>query len=419
MKLLFVTEQFPWPLNNGGNLRTFHILKGLATVHQVTLLSHRAREDPENANKTIRQLGVEVVALEEPSVMRRATGNLLRGDALRRPLWLIKNRSERIGRAVQNLERSQHFDAIHLNMLDTACFAREQVFACPVVFDSHNCLAYLAEQSARDHPRWWMRRVFERETRMLRRVEGKIAASVQSTLVCSSEDAERFRHLAQSETGVNDVRAVLIPNGVDLEDFAVDPSQSPKQSLVFVGAMDYFPNAQAANWFCQSVWPRIEGRLPDCRVYFTGKDPSSEVQRLARDRVVVTGRVPDVRPYIQESRVFIVPLKSGGGTRLKILTAMAAKRPIVSTSIGAEGLGLVDGEHLLIADSEQAFADAVVRLWHDEQLASRLVKNSYEEAVNTFSWDVIQNRLLSEYRHLIDGELARRPRDRAANRQGR
>ncbi|MDM4018841.1 glycosyltransferase [Roseiconus lacunae] len=402
MNILYISEQFPWPLHNGGNLRSFYIAQGLSKEHSVTLLAHQPPADAPEAKDALMAFCKDVVTVEEVSAPKRAIANAIGCGVRGMPLWLLKNRSPGILERVRQLTRNKHFDAVHLNMLDAACFANEPCLPELKVFDSHNCLAALADQTSTRHGNTLMRSVFRREARLLGRVEGRVARSVSSTLVCSPEDGQRFQELAGNGTSNSRVRVAVIPNGVDVDEFAGGQSGAEQEeAIVFVGAMDYFPNIQGARWFCEAVWPIVKTELANCKLYLTGKDPTTEVRNLAYENVVVTGRVPDVRPFVDRSRVFVVPLKSGGGTRLKILGAMAAGKPIVSTTVGAEGLGLIDGQHLLIADTPQDFAAAIKRVWHDESFAARLAQNARHEAEQRFSWRGIQDSLLREYDNLV------------------
>lgn len=234
----------------------------------------------------------------------------------------------------------------------------------------------------------------------LRRYERRKMPIYQACVTCSAADADFVRRDAPGIT------LQVIPNGVDLEQFR--PSGLPRSNppiLLFVGTMYYYPNIDAVRYFFDQIYPRIRWARPDIQVQIVGHRPPPEIQRLAAlPGVEVTGSVPDVRPYYERATVFIVPLRLGGGTRLKIVEAMAMGLPVVSTSVGAEGLDIHPGEDILIADDPGAFADSVLRLLSDPMLWNRLSAKGRELA-RRYDWKELTRSLVG----LVE-MLAREPR---------
>jgi glycosyltransferase involved in cell wall biosynthesis len=190
----------------------------------------------------------------------------------------------------------------------------------------------------------------------------------------------------------------VIENGVDIECYRPLPRNSHNQNFLFTGTMLYVANHDAVLYFYREIFPLIESRMPGCRFFIVGKGPREEIRNLARyNNVKVTGYVNDVVPYYEESDIFVVPLRAGGGTRLKILEAMALGRPVISTSLGCEGLDVVDGQHLLIADDPKLFAEKTIELIKDRVLYERLVQNARALVENRYSWAAIADQLLSFY----------------------
>jgi glycosyltransferase involved in cell wall biosynthesis len=190
----------------------------------------------------------------------------------------------------------------------------------------------------------------------------------------------------------------VIENGVDVENYRPLPRKSHSQNLLFTGMMLYAANHDAVLYFYREIFPLIESRMPGCRFFIVGKGPREEIRNLARcENVIVTGYVNDVRPYYEESDIFVVPLRAGGGTRLKILEAMALGRPVISTSLGCEGLDVVDGQHLLIANDPKLFAEKTIELIKNKALYDRLVQNARALVENRYSWAAIASQLLSFY----------------------
>ena len=212
--------------------------------------------------------------------------------------------------------------------------------------------------------------------------EGQVCRSVKSIIAVSEADAEKMRALY----GVSRVTAV--PTGVDVAFFTPPAEAQPATDLVFVGSMDWMPNVDGVVWFVREVLPLIKRKLPGCSLAVVGRTPGREVTELAeRDtRIRITGTVADVRPWLWGSKVAIVPLRIGGGTRLKIYEAMAARTPVVSTMIGAEGLDIAPGEDILIADQPEAFAEACVRLISDGDERRRLADAAWRHVETKHSW---------------------------------
>jgi glycosyltransferase involved in cell wall biosynthesis len=198
------------------------------------------------------------------------------------------------------------------------------------------------------------------------------------------------------------LRVDVIPNGVDTKIYQPLPEGDSTPALVFVGNMDYRPNVDAMMYFCSQVLPRVRCALPDVQMWIVGINPRAEVRHLEGEGVHVTGRVDDVRPYYARSTACVVPLRAGGGTRLKILEAMAFGRPVVSTTIGCEGLDVVDGEHLFIADSADEFAEQTVRLLLDEALRRRVATEARRLAETCYDWDVVVTELEHVYREVAE-----------------
>ena len=220
--------------------------------------------------------------------------------------------------------------------------------------------------------------------RMLR-YEGQVCRAAKSVIAVSAADVHSMRSLY----GVSRVAAV--PTGVDLDYFAPPARPAPTADLVFAGSMDWMPNIDGIQWFVEEVLPLIRKRRPDCSLVIAGRRPAPEIQRLAeRDsHIRITGTVPDIRPYLWESAVSIVPLRIGGGTRLKIYEAMAAKIPVVSTSIGAEGLDIRNGEDIHIADSPAEFAERCLALLGDPAARSRMADVAFSIVASRYSWEIV------------------------------
>ena len=235
--------------------------------------------------------------------------------------------------------------------------------------------------------------------RRMLRYEGRALTRFDGVLAVSDADAATFASLYP---GAIRQPVHVVPTGVDTNYFAPDRSPAPRtlqsasgnQQLIFTGSMDWLPNEDAMQFFCRDILPLIRAEEPDASLSIVGRTPTPAVKRLAEDRGVrVTGRVDDVRPYMKDAAVYVVPLRIGGGTRLKIFEAMAMGKALVSTTVGAEGLPVTDGEHLTIADEPNTFARAVVRLLRDAERRAQLETAARALVVERYDWSAVAGEL--------------------------
>jgi polysaccharide biosynthesis protein PslH len=388
MRILFLTDQFPYPLRDGGNLRSFHILSGLTRLHDVTLIAHKPEDDGILPSFP---LDCKVIPVRKQSRSSRIAGGLLHGVRLHGSLFLTKNWSSALLHAAESEIQSRDFDAIHFNHLDTACYAMMRDWRPIKIFDTHNFLSGMSRQASQGTASWSRRCLFDYEARQLKAAESEICLSMDRNLVCSDIDAELFRSICPQG------RFEVVPNGVDTHFFQPDrdvPSEC--NSLVFIGAMNYFPNTQAASFFCDQIFPRIHTN--GVKVSFVGRKPSPEVAaRHNGCSVIVTGEVDDVRPYVHASQIVIVPLQHGSGTRLKILEAFAMSKAVISTSRGAEGIPVEHGRELMLADTPQDFADCIDMLLANPKRRLELGRTARKFVVDHFEWQRIQSSVRECY----------------------
>lgn len=395
MRILFLSEAFPFPLHDGGNLRTYHLLRGLAAHYEVCLLSHA----PRNAGDTAALSNIcRVRHVPSRPKLRRIAANALRRGGWRQPFFLWKNRAQALLDAATQLLHAERFDAIHFNHLDTACFAEERRWTQKQVFDSHNCLSAMTARMRTAENGRIQAAYLGREYAALRDAEAAVCGRMDVTLTCSVQDAESFRRLHSA------ARTAVVPNGVDCDYFQPgDAAEEEEGALVFTGTMSYWPNEQAAIYFCREVLPLLRANGKATRLYLVGRDPSPRVRALDDGRtVIVTGAVEDVRPYIRKAQAVVVPLQQGGGTRLKILEAFAMNKAVISTSLGAEGIPAQHEQEILLADDAASFARRTADVLDDPALRLRLGRQAREFAVEQFDWRTIQRSLLDVYENLAD-----------------
>lgn len=407
MRILFLTPQFPYPPHKGTTLRNYNLIAGLAPRHTIDLLSF-ADSVPGFAPLTQLCRRIATVAIPRRPNWRRALDTLLSpwpdmglrlwSSAYRQQLatWLREGAYDVI--QVEGLELARYLLA--LDPFSSNDMAHPRKGERPlIVFDDHNAEYLLqkrmaeAEIAARG---WNAGAVYSSiQWRKLRSFERRVCGQSDRVVCVSTADAAAIRQLAPA------MKVHVIPNGVDTDFYQrekVTPLDLPPQTLVFTGTMDFRPNVDAVLWFAQEVLPLIKPQVPDLQVYIVGQRPHARLEVLRADRAItITGAVDDTRPYITAASVYIVPLRMGGGTRLKLLEALALQAPIVSTTLGAEGFAVTNGRELLLADEAASFAQAIVELLEDRERVQALRAAGRSFAVQHYDWRSIVPQLEEVY----------------------
>lgn len=385
MKVLHMLPYLPVPKDFGGALRIYHLLRHFHDHHETTVIAYGHKGNREHFLD-------EFPALTSHSrILERSAGpGTLRNSQLRSLLspnthWYRMTWTPQMQQAIDEVTRHVEFDLIQIEfpMLGQFRYPRTPLR----ILDAHNVeYENLARMSKVGHSplrRWY----YAREVEKLRTEELDIARRQDAVLVTSTVDRDSF---ARDLPGTP---SVVIPNGVDLQYFSPSKIRSFRPALVFTGMMGYQPNIDAMYFYLQQIHPRIRASRPDATLSIVGKNPPKSLVDMQIDGVTVTGFVEDVRPYVHQAMVYIVPLRMGGGTRLKILEAMALQRPIVTTSIGCEGIDITDGEHALIRDDPREFADAVLELLQNQGLRKRLASAAFELVREQYDWTLITARM--------------------------
>jgi sugar transferase (PEP-CTERM/EpsH1 system associated) len=405
MRILLLTPQRPYPPHQGTTLRNFNLVKELARRHQVSVLTFlEPGQDPAQSGP----LPDLCVWLETVSVPRR-TIPLRLGQMLTtsRPdigwrLW-----SPRFQERLAARLRETPFDLVQIEGLEMAPYYPTLAAAHPkplIVYDAHNAewiLQKRAFEADRQNITRWPAALYSWvQWRRLRLYEAELLTQVDYTIAMSAPDKVALRDVAPQAP------ISVIPNGVDLEayrDFAGPPVPS---DLLFTGKMDYRPNIDAALWFGQEVLPLIQAQRPGTTFTIVGQQPHPRLAPLRRrPGITITGYVPDIRPYIAGASVYVAPLRVGGGTRLKLLEAMAMGKAIISTTVGAEGFPLSNGEHFLLADEPVPFAQAALDLLGDPARREVLGWAGRVFAQADYDWRHLVPKLEAIYLSLSGGTL--------------
>jgi polysaccharide biosynthesis protein PslH len=397
-RILFVTSRLPFPPNEGHQLRAWHLLRAAAREHRVTLLSLRRPDEaplPEPL-PGIRLHGVHQVDLPALKLPHQIAGLALRGLLPGRTLLDLRYRPPALQQRFNQLVRQT--DLVHLDILAVAGLLKRVPGGVPTVLNEHNVESLLASKRVAIETRPLHRLAFRLRHQGLERFERSACARANRVLACSQQDADRLLALAPG------CRVSVVPNGVDLETFSPGSAENEQDgSLVFVGHLDWFPNRDGIEHFIAETLPLLTERQ-NLHLEIIGRNPIVSPPQSAAGRVTFAGFVDDLQARVRRAAVFIVPLRAGSGTRLKILEAMAMGKAIVSTRIGAEGIGLVDGDSACLADTPIEFARAIDRLLDDPDLRQRLGRRARQLAEQHYGWSVIGKRLLAAYEILLQAK---------------
>jgi len=382
MKLLWVAPCFLHPTTRGGQIRTLEIVKRLHRRHEVHFAGLADPQQPEGPDRASEYCS-RVIAVPHTLPARGSlafAGQLFRGLADGMPVAIRRTFSPALRDRVSQAMRDENYDHVVCDFL--ASTPNVEALDRAILFQ-HNVETMIWRRHAEHAADPLRRAYFGLQASRMERYEAETCRRALSVIAVSSGDRECMRN----SFGV--ARAGDVPTGVDLDFFSPPPEAPAPKGLVFTGSMDWMPNVDGVLWFAREILPLLRRTHPDCPFIVAGRKPDPAIQELARMdvNIRVTGTVPDIRPWLWGAAVSIVPLRIGGGTRLKIYESMAAGVPVVSTAIGAEGLDYTGGENILIADSPAAFAEACARLLSNAAIARSIAANAQQMVAQGFSWD--------------------------------
>jgi glycosyltransferase involved in cell wall biosynthesis len=410
MKILWVKPGKLLPLDTGGKLRSYNILRQLDSGHELTYLSYYGGARDEQYERDIVDhlpgtLSMHTAAPDSTPVERYL--DYLRRLPSRAPYAVRKFTARQVRETVSDWIRQQKFDVAVCDFLSSALNFPDHL-ATPSALFQHNVETVL----------WKRKAEFEVKT------VDRLVSKIEYAKMVRFEPAQvrRFHHVIavseadrQAMSGMVDPSHIsVVPTGVDLSKYEYDPQVEPNCPLVvYTGSMDWEANIDGVEFFCREIWPVVLRKVPNARFRIVGRDPHPRVKKLASDSVEVTGTVPSIVPHLREAAVFVVPLRIGGGTRIKIYEGMATGKATVATSVGAEGLDVQHGRDILLEDDPKAFAEAIVTLLKDPGMRRR-----YEAAAaataRKYDWSVIGQTFVGVLRTTIETAGTKRPPDSMA-----
>jgi sugar transferase (PEP-CTERM/EpsH1 system associated) len=387
--MLVLTPRLLYPANTGGKIRSSQLFERLARLHEITMVSFRTPEETGERVDLMRRCCAAIETVEWVDHRKGTTAfygevlsNLLSPDAF----TIAKYDNQRMRAKLQELLARHRYDVLVCDFLHPS----PNVFGLPIapkILFQHNVESVIRQRHYQMTGNPLLRTYLYWDWRRLKRFEARAARTFDHSIMVSDRDCETMRE----QFGVSNVSS--IPTGVDVEYFRQREPEAHGHHLVFTGSMDWFANEDGVSFFVQDVLPRIRAKLP-VTFWIVGRTPSQAVRQLATDHVDVrvTGTVDDVRPYIDRAGVYVVPLRIGGGTRIKIFEAMAMSKAVVSTTIGAEGLPVTSGRDVVLADDAETLASAIIRLLESPDERARLGEAARRLVAENYTWEVAAQR---------------------------
>lgn len=384
MRIIWLKTELLHPIDKGGRIRTYHMLKQLRRDHHITYLTLDDGNSDDDARERAIEYCHELIVVPH-TTKEKFTGrfylDLVRNLTSQLPYFITKYKSVPMREQIEKRTANGAFDLLVCDFLQPS-INLPTVLRLPALLFQHNVEAMIWRRHYEIQKNPLKKLYLYEQWRKTFRFERHMCRRLNQVVAVSREDSQRIAN----EYGIDCPPDV--PTGVDIEYFRPAGETRETHNLVFTGSMDWLPNDDAVCFFIQDIMPLIRRKVPDVTFTIVGRKPYAHLVELSKrdPSIIVTGRVEDVRPYIEHAAVYIVPIRIGGGTRLKIYEAMAMEKPIVSTTVGAEGLPLTHRE-LLLADSAAAFAEGVVSLLKDQEFAKRLGTSGATLVRNHFGWD--------------------------------
>ncbi|KAA3631451.1 MAG: glycosyltransferase [Calditrichaeota bacterium] len=389
MKLLVIDEEFPYPLNTGKRLRTFNLTYQLTKHADVSYLAYG--DENSEAFKHFKANNITPYAVQPVDLRQSGLKfyfKLFANLFSKYPYIVTSHYSQQFADKLNRLVEEEKFDVVIVEWTPYAKYI-EQLTSCKKIIVAHNIESDIWKRYSENETNPAKRFYIKHQYSKLIQFEKECFNWVEGATAVSAIDASFIEKLNLK------YKPAVIENGVDLEFFHPMEKQIKPNRLVFTGSMDWRPNQDAAEFFVKQIFPLLRKEIPDIEAYFVGRKPPQHIIDLGKtEGIVITGMVDDVRDYIAEASVYIVPLRIGGGSRLKILEAMGMKKPIVSTSIGAEGLEVTDKKDILIGDTPEEFCRLVLNALADRQLADSIAQQGYELVHAKYKWSSIAEKLI-------------------------
>ncbi|MDX1614267.1 MAG: glycosyltransferase family 4 protein [Candidatus Promineifilaceae bacterium] len=407
MRILFLTQVLPFPLVGGAKIRAYYMLRQLAQNHSVTLISFIRDDDERDSVDHLRTWCTDVYTIPLRRSWIKNVWALIVSLVRGRPVVIARDRIQAMESMIETVTDAGPYDIVHADQTAMAQYALLATSLQPetrAILDAHNAMYVMVERQAR-YLGGWQGPLWRREARLLREYEAGLISQLAHVLTVSHEDEEALLSAQRKELGFQQKNKLsVVPICVDAE-LPMKAAAADGAQILAIGTMFWPPNVDAVLWFSEEVLPLIRRQVPGASFTIVGKSPPESVRQLTElpgGAVRVTGFVEDLDPILRASQVMVVPIRAAGGMRVKILTGWLWGMPIVSTSIGAEGIATRPGENILLADEPESFAKAVISVLTDRQRAASLRHNGRRWVETCYDWRRIYPEIEDLYQTLIE-----------------
>ncbi len=417
MRILFLTQIIPWPPDAGPKVKTWQVLQYLKAQGHAVHLASFVRPEEERHVQALESVCASVRTTPIRRSMAANLGYYLKSHWSGRPFLIERDDLDGMRRLVDEILAEQDIDLIHADQLSMAQFAFSSAYPLSelnreggkkrpfLVFDAHNATWTIIERM-RHTMGWYLRPVLSLEAERIRRYEGEIVHSFDHTFAVAVPDAAALLEAVGSLPGKPEAlqsRISVIPIGVDTERIRPVKRAPGSMNILTLGTLHYPPNADGVRWFAREVFPQVRERAPAACLTIVGKNPPKDFMQMAEEdpqHMTVTGYVPELEPYFEQAALVVVPVRAGGGMRVRILEAFARGMPAVTTTVGLEGIEAEPGKEILVEDTSQRFADAVVKVLGDAGLQEHLAQNGRRLAETRYDFRVVLQELGRVYASL-------------------
>jgi sugar transferase (PEP-CTERM/EpsH1 system associated) len=394
VRILTLISKFPWPLTDGAVIRDFNLLRETAKRHEVSLLCFLFKPSDREQFDALRPFCKKIVGLDLVRPKWRTLANAAQSLVTADPFILREYWRPAMARALETFVDEERIDVIHSHFLHMSQYVRHKRGAA-FVHDAHNLEHVLWQRMGRTTSNPLKRAFIQTQYGKLVRRQQDVARASEECVVLSDEDRAEYQRICP------EADVTTVPNGADVEYWTPRDGATEAVSILYFGNLSWPPQADAAIYFHDKILPLVRRQVPDAKFYIVGQNPPESVKALASDHVIVTGFVPDMREYVARATVVVMPLRAGAGTKHRVFQALCMKKPVVCTSVAAEGIALTHGETALLADDPERFASATVSLLQDGALRQRLGERGRQLVLDRYDWRAIYERLEEAFQEAI------------------
>ncbi len=408
MRILFLTQVLPYPPDAGPRIKTWHVLRYLAERGDEIVLASFVRPEEQKHLPVLQELCTEVYPIPTRRSRIKDALYFVKSLFTGRPFLVERDDIPAMRKLINQLLKDQEFELIHADQISMAQFAGQPQPGSHTprrIFDAHNATWVLLERVAEGLP-WYARGIVQMEARRMKRYEGQLIQSFDQTLAVTEIDRQALLQAAENHTvsphqEINKLQ--VIPIAVDTQQLAPVQRKPDSFNILTLGTLHYPPNADGIRWFMREVFPLVQSFVPEATLTVVGKNPPKDFFQFAEaaaGKITITGYVPELEPYLQKAALTVVPVLAGGGMRVRILEAFSRAMPVVTTTIGLEGIDAQPGKDVLVADQAKDFAQAVIQLLNDPTLQEQLAQNGRDLAIQHYDWQVVFRKIETLYNQL-------------------